>query len=96
MDNRKTDLPRFQDNSKNLGNFQKLPSHVTGAIVTSGLYPEGSKNYFYINNNQYEQGSCMVITVIYNILQSFLKDHKKFPKYLHINTDNCARFFFLK
>ena len=33
----------------------------------------------------------MVITVIYHLLQAFLLDHKKFPKYLHINTDNCGR-----
>lgn len=91
MDNRKSDLPKFQQNVKNLGNFQKLPSHITGAIVTSGLYPEKMKNFFFINHNQYEQGSNMIITIIYHLLQSFLLEHKKFPKYLHINADNCGR-----
>ena len=33
----------------------------------------------------------MVITVIYHLLHDFLKDHKKFPKHLHLNTDNCGR-----
>ena len=91
MDNRKSDLPKFQQNVKNFGKFQKLPSHITGAIITSGLYPDKMKNFFFINHNQFEQGSNMVITIIYQLLQAFLKDHKKFPKYLHINTDNCGR-----
>ena len=56
MDNRKSDLPKFRENVKNLSNFQKLPSHITGAIVTSGLYPEKIKYFFFINHNQYEQG----------------------------------------
>ena len=91
MDNRKSDLPKFQENAKNLGGFYKLPSHITGAIVTSGLYPEKLKNFFFLNHNQFEQGSCMVISIIYHILQAVLKDHGKFPKHLHIFTDNCGR-----
>ena len=91
MDNRKSDLPKFQQNSKNLVSFHKLPSHITGAIVTSGHYSEKMKHYFFINHNQYEQGSNMVITVIYHLLHAFLQDHKKFPKHLHLNTDNCGR-----
>ena len=91
MDNRKSDLPKFQQNVKNLGSFHKLPSHITGVLVTSGLYPEKLKNFCYLNHNQFEQGSCMVITILYHVLQAFLHDHKKFPKFLHINTDNCSR-----
>ena len=91
MDNRKSDLPKFLQNVKNLGNFQKLPSHITGAIVTSGYYAEKEKNFFFVNHNQFEQGSNMVITVIYHILHSFLQDHHRFPKHLHLNTDNCGR-----
>ena len=55
MDNRKSDLPKFQQNVKNLGSFHKLPSHITGVIVTSGLYPEKTKNFLYVNHNQFEQ-----------------------------------------
>ena len=91
MDNRKSDCPKFQQNAKNFGNFQKLPSHITGAIVTSGFYPEKMKNFFYLNHNQYENGSNMVITIIYHLLHAFLQDHKKFPKTLHLQTDNCGR-----
>ena len=78
-------------NVKNLGNFHKLPSHITGTIVTSGFYAENVKNFFFVNHNQFEQASNMVITVIYHVLHSFLQDHKKFPKHLHLNTDNCGR-----
>ena len=91
MDNRKSDLPRFKENSKNLANFFKLPSHITGAIISSGHYAEKMKHFFFVNHNQFEQGSNMVITVIYHLLHDFLKDHKKFPKHLHLNTDNCGR-----
>lgn len=91
MDNRKSDLPKFHQNVKHLGSFVKLPSHITGAIVTSGHYKEKVKNFFFVNHNQYEQGSNMVITVIYHLLQAFIQDHQRFPKHLHINTDNCGR-----
>ena len=33
----------------------------------------------------------MVITIIYHLLHAFLQDHKKFPKTLHLQTDNCGR-----
>lgn len=91
MDNRKTDIPRFLLNSKRLGGVYKLPCHVTGVIVSSGFYANKVKNYFYINHNQYEQGSNMVITVLYHVLHDFLAEFKKFPKYLHVNADNCGR-----
>ena len=55
MDNRKSDLPKFQQNVKNFGSFHKLPSHITGVIVTSGLYPEKTKNFLLVNHNQFEQ-----------------------------------------
>ena len=33
----------------------------------------------------------MVITILYHVLQAFLADHHKFPKFLHLQADNCAR-----
>ena len=33
----------------------------------------------------------MVITIIYHLLQAFLQCNKKFPRCLHVNTDNCGR-----
>ena len=32
-----------------------------------------------------ENGSDMVITIIYHLLQEFIKDHGKLPKKLHLN-----------
>ena len=91
MDNRKSDLPRFLENSKQFVNFQKLPSHITGAIVTSGFYQTNEKKFFFINHNQYEQGSNMIVSIIYHLLHDFLIEFKKFPKKLHISADNCGR-----
>ena len=52
MDNRKSDIPKFQENAKSFSQFQTLPSHIHGAIVTSGWYPEKRKCYFFVNHNQ--------------------------------------------
>ena len=91
MDNRKSDLPRFQENAKRYGGFTKLACHITGAIITSGLYPDRRKCLFYINHDQFENGSNLIVTIIYKLIEDFLKDHKKLPRILHINTDNCGR-----
>jgi hypothetical protein len=66
MDNRKSDLPKFQQNAKNFVIFQKLPTHITGAIVTSGFYPEKQKTYFFLNHNQFEQGQCQILEICKN------------------------------
>ena len=91
MDNRKSDLPKFRENSKRFGGFTKLPCHITGAIITSGFYSEKRKCLFYLNNDQYENASNMVVTIIYKLIQEFLKDHGKLPRNLHLSTDNCGR-----
>ena len=91
MDNRKSDLPRFLTNSKQFANFQKLACHITGAIITSGHYPKKEKQFFFVNHNQFEQGSNMIVTIVYHLLLDFLLEFKRFPKKLHLNTDNCAR-----
>ena len=91
MDNRKSDIPRFLENSKKWSGFIKLPCHITGAIISSGLYHDKRKCIFFLNHDQYENGSNLVVTVIHKLIEDFLKDHKKLPRTLHINTDNCAR-----
>ena len=39
----------------------------------------------YISKSILEDGSDMVITIIFHLLKEFLQDHKKFPKNLHLN-----------
>ena len=68
MDNRKSDLPKFQQNAKNFGSFHKLPSHITGAIVTSGFYPEKIKNFLFVNHNNFEQVLTMSFLVYFQLL----------------------------
>ena len=31
----------------------------------------------------------MVVTIVYLLLQEFIKDHQKLPRKLHLNLDNC-------
>ena len=56
MDNMKSNLPRFEEKTKKLANFFKLPSKVTGAIVYSSNYPMNRKVKMIINFDQFEQG----------------------------------------
>ena len=40
---------------------------------------------------KFENGSNMIVTIVYHLLEDFLKDHGKLPKKLHLNLDNCWR-----
>ena len=40
---------------------------------------------FYVYVYVLENGSDMVITIIFHLLKEFLEDHQKFPKNLHLN-----------
>ena len=57
MDNQKSHIPRFQEKTKKLANFYKLPSKITGCIIYSSHYPLNRKIKMFINFDQYEQGN---------------------------------------
>ena len=59
MDNQKSHIPHFRQKTKNLANFYKLPSKITGCILYSSHYPLKRKVKMYINFDQFEQGICL-------------------------------------
>ena len=61
MDNQKSHIPRFIEKTKNLANFWKLPSKVTGCLVYSAHYPENRKVKMFLNFDQYEQGLFLLL-----------------------------------
>ena len=89
MDNSKSYLPRYLEHSKDQVQKERLPSKITGCTMYSGFYEKQRKVVFYLNHDVYENGSNMIITIIYNLIQDFANEHKMLPKKLHLNLDNC-------
>ena len=89
MDNSKSYLPRYLELSKDQVQKERLPSKISGCTIYNGWYEENRKVLFYINHDIFENGSNMIITIVYLLIQEFLKDHNKLPRKLHLNMDNC-------
>ena len=89
MDNNKSYLPHYLERSKDLVQKERLPSKITGCTMYNAWYEKKRKVVLFINHDIYENGSNMIITIIYNLLQDFLEEHKSFPRKLHLNVDNC-------
>ena len=53
MDNSKSYVPRFLENSKKLVGTERLPSKIQGCILWSGLYKDKRKDIFYINHDHF-------------------------------------------
>ena len=43
------------------------------------------------NADQFENGSNMIVSIIYRMVVDFVKDNKVLPPVLFINLDNCGR-----
>ena len=82
MDQSKTNLPHFQQKSKQTSGNWKLKTHVTGAIV------HGQGVYGYFDNCEWSHSSNMTITILMNILYMY-KD--SLPPVLYLQMDNCGR-----
>jgi hypothetical protein len=67
MDNRKSYVPRFLENSKKLVGTERLPSKISGAILWSGLYEDKRKDIFYINHDHF--GKYLVLLRALNIMK---------------------------
>ena len=89
MDNNKSLIPRYLVLSKDVAQKERLPAKVTGCTIYSGMYEQKRKVFMFINHDIFENGSNFIITIIYQLLLDFLKDHGKFPRKLHLNCDNC-------
>ena len=89
MDNYKSYLPHYQVHSKDQVQKERLSSKISGCTIYNGWYDGNRKICFYINHDIFENGSNMIVTLLYNILMEFKNDWGKFPKKLHLNADNC-------
>ena len=56
MDNSKSYIPRFIEKTKKLGSW-KLPSKITGAVISSGKYVSNRKVKLYVNHDHFPQGT---------------------------------------
>ena len=91
MSNWTSHLPRFLVNRKSLANFFKLPSKITGAEIYSSSYPNKRKVLMYINFDQFEQGSNLIVSILYNCICNYVTEFNRLPSSLHLNLDNCWR-----
>ena len=82
MDQSKTNLPHFQQKSKQTSGNWKLKTHVTGAIV------HGQGVYGYFDICEWSHSSNMTIAILMNILYMY-KD--SLPPVLYLQMDNCGR-----
>ena len=89
MDNQKSFLPRYREVAKDLAQKERLPAKITGCNIYSGNYQQNRKIFMFINHNIFENGSNFIITMLHHLLQDYLQEHKKFPRKLHLNVDNC-------
>ena len=77
-------IPRLLEATKKL-TLWRLPSKITGAIVTNAKYPSNRKVKLYVNHDHFPQGSNMVVSIVYKVIVDFLNDHKVLPKVLDLN-----------
>ena len=80
MDNSKSYLPHYLERSKEQVQKERLPSKISGCTIYNGKYESKRKVLFYINHDIFENGSNMIITIIFLLLQEYVNDHKVLPR----------------
>ena len=80
MDNSKSYLPHYLERSKEQVQKERLPSKISGCTIYNGRYESKRKVLFYINHDIFENGSNMIITIIFLLLQEYISDHKVLPR----------------
>ena len=91
MDNSKSLIPRMVESGKRLSNLNKIDSKITGCVLTSGLYKNNRKVKFFVNHNEFENGSNKVVSVLFKLIKDFQSDHGFLPRTLILTADNCGR-----
>ena len=91
MDNSKTTLPHSRSSVKATANILKLKTHVHGCVLTSGRYPHNRRIDFYVNLDQFENGSNLTCNLLYKALSNYIEEFGHLPPKLHIVLDNCFR-----
>jgi hypothetical protein len=89
MDNSKSYLPRYLEKSKDQAQKERLPTKISGCLMYNGWYENNRKVMFYLNHDIFENGSNLIVTLVYLLLEEFVKDWSKLPRKLHLNLDNC-------
>ena len=85
MDNQKSYLPRYLLKSKDQVQKERIPTKITGCIIYSGWYQAKRKSLFFINHDHYENGSNLIVSIVFLLLEEFVRDHSKLPRKLHLN-----------
>ena len=91
MDNKKSYIPRLLEKSKDMNGTERLASKISGCILYSGWYEHKRKCLFYINHDQFENGSDMVVSLVFLLIEDFLEDHHKLPRKLHLNLGKSSK-----
>ena len=91
MDNSKSYCPRMKEKSKKFAGLLRLPTKIQGCIIYSGHYEEKRKLIFYLNHDQFQQSSNMIVSILFKLLKIVVNDHGKLPKKLRVFADNCYR-----
>ena len=91
MDNSKSYCPRMKEKSKKFAGLLRLPTKIQGCIIYSGHYEEKRKLIFYLNHDQFQQSSNMIVSILFKLLEVVVNDHGKLPKKLRVFADNCYR-----
>ena len=73
-------------------------SDVSENLFLCGFLQSQNICCFFIKNgqkydpaDQFENGSNMIISVIYKMILDYIKDHKSLPPVLFLNVDNTGR-----
>jgi hypothetical protein len=82
MEQSKTYLPHFSNVTKGICSLWKLKVHISGAMV------HGKTTEVFVDTNQWEHGSNLLINILYRILNIY---KEKIPAVLYLQLDNCLR-----
>ena len=82
MDQSKTSLPHFLNETKSTSAMYKLKMHVTGVLV------HGHHSYGFFDFGQFPHSSNLTMTILLDVLYMY-KD--SLPPTLYLQMDNCCR-----
>ena len=82
MDQHKTLLPRFMEQSSSMSRSLRLKAHIIGVIV------HGRKNFVYISNDRIHSDPNLTI---HCLLRTLLQLPRPLPKILYLQADNAFR-----
>ena len=91
MDQKKLHSPFTKVNTKETSNMLRLNNHLTGCILTNGNFENDRIYKFYVNNDQFCQGSNKTISIIVDLLIYCQSKLGSLPKKFMFQSDNCHK-----